>query len=152
MILMETNPEDRKIEFGQGTLDDFNVMRRWALFIAIVGFIVLGLVILIGIITGVFLSFFNAREADQGIPAYAMVLIFIVLGVIYFLPALFLYKFSKHTNRAIHSPDKQEINRGIKYLKYYFVIIGLLIILGIVLYLVTFIITGASVSFLKGMG
>ncbi len=149
---METNPEERKIEIEQESLGNLDVARKWASFVAIVGFMLIGLLILIGLLTGVFLSLFNAGESDRGIPSVVMVLIFLILGVIYFFPALFLFRFSKQTSRAIHSLDKHELTRAIRNLKYYFVFIGSLIILGIVLYLVMFIITGASTSFLKGLG
>jgi hypothetical protein len=44
---METPLENRKIEIGQETLNHLNTTRKWAMFHAIIGFIFLGLILII---------------------------------------------------------------------------------------------------------
>ena len=45
---METPLENKKIEIEQETIKHLNTTRKWAMFLAIIGFIILGLIIIIG--------------------------------------------------------------------------------------------------------
>jgi MFS family permease len=149
---METSLENRKIEIGQETMNKLNTTRKWTMFLAIIGFIFLGLFIVIGVIAGTFLSAFNSGKADLGIPESLMFVIFLVLAVIYFFPVLFLFRFSKHTAHAVQTLDKQELHKAFRNLKSYFVYIGVLIIIVLLFYVVALIVTGTSMAFLKGLG
>src|SRR5512133_1736829 len=100
---METPPETRKIEIEQETLNHLNTTRKWAMFLAIIGFIFLGLIVIIGLIAGTFMTAFSTGEKDLGIPDSLMFIPIILLVVIYFFPVLFLFRFSKHTSRAIQN-------------------------------------------------
>ncbi len=147
---METPPEIRKIEVDQQTLNSLNTTRKWTMFLAIIGFIFLSIMIIIGAITGTFLSAFNSGEKVLGITEISMVVIFLVMAVVYFFPVLFLFRFSKHTAHAVQTLDKQELNEALKYLKLYFVYIGVLIIIALALYVVALIVAGTSMPFIKG--
>jgi len=149
---METNPEIRKIEIDQETLKNLNTTRKWAMFLAIIGFIFLGLIIVIGLIAGTFLTAFNSGEKSLGIPESLMFVPILLLAVIYFFPVLFLFRFSKHTAHAIQTLDKQELHKAIKNLKTCFAYIGIMIIIVFSLYIVALVVAGSSMAFLKGLG
>jgi uncharacterized membrane protein len=149
---METPLENRKIEIGQETLKNLNTTRKWAMFLAIIGFILLGLIIVIGLIAGTFLTAFNSGEKSLGIPESLMFVPILLLAVIYFFPVLFLFRFSKHTAHAIQTLDKQELHKAIKNLKICFAYIGIMIIIIFSLYIVALIVAGSSMAFLKGLG
>jgi hypothetical protein len=148
---MEAPPETRKIEIEHETLKHLNTTRKWAMFLAIIGFIFLGLVLIIGIIAGTFMTAFSTGEKDLGIPDSLMFIPVILLVVIYFFPVLFLFRFSKHTSRAIQNLDKQALHKGVKYLKLYFAYVGILIILVLSIYIAVLIVAGSSMAFLKGL-
>jgi hypothetical protein len=148
---MEAPLETRKIEIEHETLKHLNTTRKWAMFLAIIGFIFLGLVLIIGIIAGTFMTAFNTGEKDLGIPDSLMFIPVILLVVLYFFPVLFLFRFSKHTSHAIQNLDKQALHKGLKYLKLYFAYIGILIILVLSVYIVVLIMAGSSMAFLKGL-
>ena len=149
---METQLENRKIEIEDETLRHLNATRKWAMFLAIIGFIFLGVMIVIGLIAGTFLTAFNSGEKGLGIPESLMFLPVLLLAVIYFFPVLFLFRFSKHTSHAIQTLDKVEFHKAIKNLKYYFTYIGILIIIILALYIAILIVAGSSMAFLKGLG
>jgi MFS family permease len=149
---METSLENRKIEIGQETLNKLNTTRKWTMFLAIIGFIFLGLFIVIGVIAGTFLSAFNSGKTGLGIPESLMFVIFLVLAVICFFPILFLFRFSKHTANAVLTLDKQELHKAFKNLKSYFVYLGVLIIIVLTFYVVALIVAGTSMAFLKSLG
>ena len=149
---MESPLENNKIEIERETLSHLDTTRRWAMFLAIIGFIFLGLIIIIGLIAGTFLTAFNSGEKGLGIPESLMFLPVLLLAVVYFFPVLFLFRFSKHTSHAIHNFDKLELHKALKNLKYYFVYIGIMIIIVFSIYIVVLIVAGSSMAFLKGLG
>jgi uncharacterized BrkB/YihY/UPF0761 family membrane protein len=149
---METSLESRKIELDQETLKHLNTTRKWAMFIAITSFIFLGLIIIIGVIAGTFLTAFSSGEKNLGIPESLMVIPVLLIAVVYFFPILFLFRFSKHSSHAIHNFDKEEFNKAMKNLKYYFAYFGILIIAVLFIYIVALIVAGSSMAFLKGLG
>ena len=148
---MEAPLESRKIEIEQETLNHLNTTRKWAMFLAISGFIFLGLIIIIGLIAGTFLSAFSSGEKGLGIPESLMFVPVLFIAVVYFFPVLFLFRFSKHASHAVHKLDKLELHKAIKNLKFYFVYIGVLIILVFSLYVAILIVAGSSLAFLKGL-
>jgi hypothetical protein len=149
---MKAPLENKKIEIEQQTLTHLNTTRKWAMFLAIIGFIFLGLIIIIGLIAGTFLTAFNSGEKGLGIPESLMFVPILLLAVIFFFPVLFLFRFSKHTSHAIQTLDKLELHKAIKNLKSYFAYIGILIIIIFSLYVVVLIVAGSSMAFLKGLG
>lgn len=149
---MEPVIENKKIEIEQQTLDQLNTARKWAMFLSIVGFIFLGLLLIMGLIAGTFLKIFNSGGQGVGIPEVFVFIFMLLLAIIYFFPVLFLFRFSKLTSLAIQSLDKQVLHKAFTNLKYYFVYIGVLIILVLAFYFIVLVVAGSSVAFLKGLG
>jgi hypothetical protein len=149
---MENNIEPRKIELEEETLNYLNTTRKWTMFFAILGFIFLGLLLLFGLIAGTFLSIFKSSEMSTGIPQIWLFVILIILAILYYFPLLFLFRFSKHTANAVHTLSKEELHKAFRNLKSYFVYIGVLLIIVLVIYFIGLVAAGASMAFLKGMG
>ncbi len=150
---MEDNQEIRKIEIGQDTLKDLDTTRKWSMFLAILGFIGIGLVLITGITAGAFLTLFKSGDsAVIGVPELLVILGVLVFAVIYFFPVLYLFRFSKFTSNAVRTLDKTELQKAFRNLRRYYVYIGVMIIVVLALYVVVFIAAGASVAFLKDLG
>jgi hypothetical protein len=149
---MESPLEIRKIEIEQDTLNHLNSTRKWAMFLAIIGFIFLFLILIIGLLAGTFLTAFSTGEKGLGIPDSLMFVPVVLMAIICFFPVLFLFRFSKHASHAIRNFDKLELHKAIKSLRTYFAYIGILIIIVLSLYIIVLIIAGSSLAFLKGLG
>jgi uncharacterized membrane protein len=149
---MENTQEITKIEVEQETLKYLNIARKWAMFLAIMGYIFIGLIVVIGLIAGTFLSAFSGGKLNSGITGPLLLIPLLIVAAVYFFPVLFLFRFSKHTARAVHTLDKQELHKAIRNLKSYFVYIGVLIIIGLSFYVVALFFAGTSMAFLKGLG
>jgi len=147
---MEKN-EEKKIEIGQDTLNILNTTRKWTMFLAILGFIGIGVLLGAGVVAGLFLSVFNTTDTKLGFPESLIIIIVIVLALISFFPVFYLFQFSKHTTEAVRTHDKEKLHEAFWNLKAYYVYVGILIIVVLVLYLVFFIALGASVPFIKDM-
>jgi hypothetical protein len=149
---MENNAEIKKIEIEQESISHLNTIRKWTMFMSILGFILLGLLIIIGLIAGTFLSAFNTGEGAAGLPESFIIIFFLLMAAVYFFPVLYLFRFSKHTAKAVETLDKEELYKAIKNLKSYFVYLGVLIIIGLSFYVIAIVAAGASMAFLKGIG
>jgi len=149
---MENTAEIRKIEIEQETLNDLNTTRKWTMFLAILGFILIGIIVIGGLVTGLFLSVFKTQNSNIGITESLLFVVFIVIAVIGFFPYFFLFRFSKHTSSAVKNLDKQELHIAFKNLKTYYVYIGILMIILISIYVIAVITAGTSLFFLKDFG
>jgi len=149
---MEINTEIRKIEIEQESLNYLNTTRKWAMFFAIIGFIFLGLLLVAGLVAGTFLSVFKSPEMGGGIPQVLVFALVVIMALVYFFPILFLFRFSKHTANAVQTLSKEEMNKAFRNLKSYFVYIGVLLIIVLVIYFILLVVAGTSMAFLKGMG
>jgi hypothetical protein len=147
---MENSPETKKIELGQDILRHLNITRKWTMFLSITGFIFLGLLVILGIITGTFLTAFNLSDKIPGMPDAVLMALVFGVALVCFFPVLFLYRFSKYTSVALATYDRGALHKALKYLKLYFVYVGILLIVVITVYLAGIIIAGTSAAFIKG--
>lgn len=146
---MEENTEKKTIEIDQETLNHLNAARKWCKLLIIFGVIVLVLLILVGLIMGTFLSAFNTGVAGIDIPEIITVIGFIILAIVCLIPFYYLSRFSKHTAVAVRTFEKLELNKAFKNLKFFFIYIGVLIIVSLIFYAGILILSGSSVAFLK---
>jgi hypothetical protein len=161
---MENNQEVRKIEIGQESLGYLNTTRKWTMFFAILGLIFLGIMLIVGLLAGSFISAFtskmsgmegmNGMEGAKAAGGFASIFIFIFLlifAVIYFFPLLYLFRFSRHTKNAVANLDANELQLGLKNLKSFWKYLGILTIIMLVIYLLVLIALGGSLALLSGL-
>jgi len=112
---------------------------KWGRFLSILGFILSGLMILASLFMMTAFSSFPGG-ADFGpmgaLPGVAMGLIYILIALLYLLPSLFLFRFSKNTLQAINSSNSSQITTAFKNLKSMFKFMGIAAILFIGLYVI----------------
>jgi hypothetical protein len=148
---MDSNPEPGKIEVGQDTLKNLDTLRKWTMFLSVSGFIFLGLIIILGLITGIFLTFFNRSDKIPGLPDLLMIAIFIAVALINFFPVFFLFRFSKRTSIAVSTLDRKAMHRAIRDLKRFFIYLGVLLIVLLSVYLASLVLAGTSSAFFQGL-
>ena len=161
---MENIQENRKIEIGKESLGYLDSTRKWSMFFAILGFISLGIMLLIGLLAGSFLTAFTSKmsgmsgmqgmegaKAAGGIAGVFVFIFLLIFAVIYFFPLLFLFRFSSHTKRAIANLDANEMQKGFKNLKSFWKYIGIVTIVMLAIYVLVLIIASSSLAFLSGL-
>lgn len=146
---MEDTSEIRKIELEQETLKDLNTTRKWTMFLAILGFIGIGVFLIAGLVGGVFLSVFNKGDTATTYPGWLVIIIIITTSVLYFFPMLYIFRFSKFISLAVKTRDKDEMKKAFKNLKSYFAFLGILFIAVLVIYIIAILAMGSSMTFLK---
>jgi hypothetical protein len=147
---MENTLENKKIEIGQESLGYLETTRKWTMFFAILGFVALGIMLLVGLLAGSFIASFTSKfsgtegvegaSAAGGMVSVFIFIIMLIFAVIYFFPLLYLFRFSRHTKNAVANLDAQELTLGLKNLKSYWKYIGILAIIVLSIYLLVLLI------------
>jgi hypothetical protein len=112
---------------------------RWAKFLAIVGFVMCGLIVLLGIFFGtLFSSFGDSMGMGMGGVGIGAAFMYILIALLWFFPCLFLYRFAVRTQVALRNNEQQNLTAGLANLKSYFKFVGILTIIFVSIYLLIF--------------
>ena len=108
---------------------------KWANFIAIVGFIAIGLLIIMSFSIGSIMA--NLPEGSLGglSPKFFSFFYLIAAGI-YFIPVFFLFQFGQKTKQALLEDDHNLLTFGLKKLRSHYKFVGVLFIIFISLYLI----------------
>lgn len=125
---------------------------KWAKFLAILGFIFCGLIILVAIFAGSILSSMVSRYGGDTMPGFGgafISIIYILVALLYFFPCLYLFRFATKMQVALKNNDQEILVGSFKNLKSCFRFVGILTIVVLSLYVLflIFVIIGlATVS------
>ena len=157
---MDQNQETTLFGFGIDTASRAHLWEaaKWAKFLAIVGFVVCGLIVIVGIFFGSFLSMMSGVYSDEyrgstaltsGMGAF-MAIFYAGLAVLFFFPYLFLFRFANHMKSALNTNDQHTLNSSFQNLKIMFRYVGILTIVLLSFYalaILMVILTAASGNF-----
>ncbi len=143
---MEQEIKKKSIDIDQDTLNDLNITRKWTMFLAVIGYIFLGLFVILGLLAGTFLSAFKSGETFLGIPEAYTLIVIPVSAIILFFPGVYLFRYSKYMAIAVHNSDKKALHLSLKNLKNYFVYLGILVIAILILYLIALVVAGTTTT------
>ena len=118
---------------------------RWGKFLSIMGFILIGLLVLEALFIGTIMSALtNSLPGYQsGIPGVFMTIIILLAAAIWFVPNLYLYKFSTQIKRALQSSDQDQLTQAFESQKKLFKFIGIVTI--VYLGIIALVIVGAII-------
>ncbi|MBK8884379.1 MAG: hypothetical protein IPN67_19095 [Bacteroidales bacterium] len=122
--LISINPEIR---------DYLLEISKWGKFLAIVGYIGMGLLLLIGLgimIGGSVISSISEVDFPLGILGF----LYVLLAALYFLPVNYLYKFSYQIKQGFGSDNQQSVTAGFANLKSLFKFMGIFTIVILSIY------------------
>ena len=134
------NPEEVNNNLGIDiqSIEYLRVAGKWAKFLAIIGFIVIGLLVLFSLFAGALFSFLGAG-LPMGFPGYLITLFYLIGAAIALPPSIFLFKFSVKIKNAIQFNKNDELRDSLKNLKSYFMYNGIIAIIVISIYVIAFI-------------
>jgi len=130
-----------KLEIDENAKTTFLEMARWTKFLAVLGFVALGLFLTLGIIISIFLPIFAESMggpsataiASLGMAGPVFVIIFFLIFIgIEVYPIYALMKYSSGIKKALTTENKEQFNRAIKHLKNMFKYFGILAIIMLV--------------------
>ena len=104
--------------------------RKWGKFLAIMGFILIGVMVIAGLFMGMAMSFISGfTQSPMGaLPSGFFVVTYLFMAVIYFFPVNFLYRFSINLGRSLDTGNEDELSSAFQNLKSAFKFVGILII------------------------
>ena len=123
-----------------------NQARKWTYLLSIIGFIFTGLIVLMALFFSSFMAMFSGMGSSYGVSEFTamgtgMVTVFyLFFALLYFLLSLYLYRFSKRVKGAINEEDSSQLEDGLKNLKSYWKLTGILTVVALGVYVLFFLI------------
>lgn len=147
-------PNSFTLQVDNGNIPYLAEAAKWAKFLAIIGFIICALLVLMGVFAGTFFaSSINQFDSDlQSMGALGTGIFtvwFVIIALVYFLPTLYLYNFASKMQVALRNNDQINLNNSFKNLKSCFKFFGILLIIFLCIYgiaLVFLVIAGIGLS------
>lgn len=111
---------------------------RWGKFLAIISFICMGLLILVGLFFA-----FSSSAGQSSILALGtgigVMIVYVILAAIYFYPVWALFRFSVLSKKALNTYNQHLFNESLRYLRNIFKFLGIVTIITLALYGIVFI-------------
>lgn len=145
--------ESFELQFTQQAQNFYRETSKWATFLAILGFLGSGFMVIIA-----FIMFAMGSIIGEGMGNNPMAGMFsggifggvyILFAIINFFPALYMFKFASKAKTALNNNSTTELTESFENLKSYFKFTGIAVIVVIALYIVLIIgavVVGASAA------
>jgi hypothetical protein len=123
---------NKSLKLTENSLIFMTEIVKWAKFLAICSFVGLGMMVLFG--AGMIILQFEGL--GKGMQVVVMGIFYILMAVLYFFPAIYLYRFATACGEAIKKLNDDIFEEGIENLKSLFRFTGILMIIMLSLYAV----------------
>jgi hypothetical protein len=138
--------QNNEIKLNEAALTFLRESAKWSLFLAIIGFVGIGIMVIAGLFMGTLMSSLpmgNEMEGGMGSPFKMMpsfiAVFYIVFALIYFFPIYYLYKYANQTKMALQSANSDLLSEALGYLKSHHKFLGIMMIVVLSLYVLMFI-------------
>lgn len=133
---LSENTGNRTLAFSEQIVSYLNETRRWAKFISIMGFIGIGLVVILALSIGSVLNFISSLSPTPlPFPSFLFTLVYLVVALLYFFPVYYLYLFSTKMEAALTRKNQSELTGSFENLKSVFKFVGIMTIVVVSIYL-----------------
>jgi hypothetical protein len=129
---MDQEQHNNPLVISEISLSELASIRKWAFFLAIMGFIGSTFMILFGLFFGVMSKFIPQEGSTSKFPGIIMMLFYFIIGIIYIFPSLFLINFSSKIKTALATHSESSFAEALNYLRLLFKFMGIMVIVGIV--------------------
>ncbi len=113
------------LHINEASRRDLGEAARWAKFLAILGFIGVGIMVLTGLVASAMLGSLPGMDSEPFPPAI-LAFFYIAFALLYFLPILYLYRFAAHAQEAVRGSSTQELEVALANIKSHYKFIGIL--------------------------
>jgi len=119
---------------------------KWSKFLAILGFIMTGLLIIAGLMMSFVLNSVENEMVPLNMPFSPKILSFfyVTVAVISMIPVIFLNSFSNNAVKAVRFSDTEKMTTSLKNLKNLFVFLGISTIVMLALYIIVLLVIGTA--------
>ena len=137
------NQNNNEMHLNTSALEFLKESAKWSKFLAITGFVGIGLMVLAAIFMGAVMSMVPTAESTEFSPLGAMKgfisVLYLIIASIYFFPVYYLYKYANDTKNAIQNNDSELLSTGLGFLKSHHKFLGIMMIVILSLYVLMFI-------------
>ena len=133
---MNLSKPNKELSLSVKSINFLSETGNWVLFFAILGFLGIGLMILIGIFAGSIFASIGSEEMGLPFPGVLFGVIYIILAGLYFMPILYLFNFSTKIKKALTEKNNQTLEEAFKNLKSHYKYVGVFTIIMISIYLI----------------
>ncbi|HXB33253.1 MAG TPA: DUF5362 family protein [Puia sp.] len=155
--MAETTPNHLfELSLDRESIDNLTETARWGKFLAILGFITIGLLVIFSFFIGAIFANLSALSPYPGTDTGAasstlgvfLTVIYLIVAVIYFFPCLYLFRYSVRMKAALNTNDQTKLNQSLKSQKMLYRYVGIVTIIAISLELIFLLIGGVAKLFL----
>ncbi|MFV0592392.1 MAG: DUF5362 family protein [Draconibacterium sp.] len=136
-------PEVKNLEITADINVHLNEAGKWGSFLSILGFVFVGLIVMGGFVMSLVFMFLPSEMfGNQGMfpfPMFLLGLVYLVIGALYFLPILYLFRFSTRIKQALRYKNQEKLSSAFLNLKAHYRFIGILMIVLMALYVLVFV-------------
>jgi len=106
---------------------------RWANFIAIIGFILIGFMLIVSLSLFILTPLAAEYQDFQAIPfpLYFLGIIYLIYTVIFFFPYYYLYTFAKKVRKGLTEGNQSTFDFGLKNMRSFARFVGIVMIIGL---------------------
>ena len=125
---------------------------RWGKFLAIMGFILCGLFVVMGLFFSTMMASLGTYSSSYGSGAASgigalMAIVYIIVALVYFFPCLFLFRFANKMKIALLTNEQDSLNGSFQNLKAFLRYFGIITIIFLVLWVLGILTTLAGAGF-----
>lgn len=129
----EAKPET--LELTEEINHNLHSAGKWSQFLAILGFIGVGFLVLSGITMSVVMAFIpNSTANIFPFPLFLLGFLYIIFAGVYFLPVLYLYRFSSSIKQAVALKKQDQLSSAFNNLRAHYKTFGIIMIVFMCLY------------------
>ncbi len=152
-LATENQPEAKpeKLELTEDINRNLHSAGKWSQFLAILGFIGTGFMVLAGITMSTVMAFIPGDEDIFPFPMALLGFLYIILAGVYFLPVFYLFRFSNSIKQAVALKKQDQLSVAFNNLRAHYKTFGIIMIVLMCLYpilIIGFVLFG----FLSGFG
>ena len=141
-----TSFDSFELQLNNEAKDFLRGAANWSIGLAILGFIGSGFLLLAALAMFAAGSMAETNRALKGMPTSSMGVMYLIMAILYFIPMLYLMKFSSSTKRALDENNIQKLATSFGNLKNHFMSAVLSVIGGIILFIAFAVIVAASTA------
>lgn len=119
----------------------FAGIRKWTYFFSMLGFVFIGLMVILALSIG---TLFSSFAGDMPFPTFLITGIYLLMAVLYFFPVLYLYRFSAQAKKGLAEMNSRDMEMALGNLKSHYTFVGYMVVIMLVLYAV--VLTGIGIG------
>lgn len=116
---------------------NLEIAAGWGNFLAILAFILVGLMVIIALLMGSMLTSLGAMAGEElPFPPAIFSVFYLIIAAVYFFPALYLFRFASRMKLALRNNSQIDLESSFANLKSLYKFLGIIAIISLVLYAV----------------